>query len=57
MSALDRVKKIADLKRVENWLDSIQEFDPTIRSEVLEQCKTDTEARKYFVIRSGEVGK
>ena len=55
MSALDRVKNIADLKRVENWLDSIHEFDPAIRAEVIEQCKTDPDARRYFVMRCNEM--
>jgi hypothetical protein len=45
-----------DRKKVEAWLDSIQEFDPAIRAEVLDACAKDKEARAYFVMRSGEVG-
>jgi len=47
--------QLTDRQKVEAWLDLIQEFDPAIRAEVLEQCKTDIEARRYYVMRSEEV--
>ena len=55
------MSKLADLKnqdtdrkKVEAWLDKIKEFDPQIRTEVIEQCAKDKEARIYFVSRYNE---
>ena len=50
----DLKREQSDRQKVLDWLASIGETDQACINEVLEQCKTDTEARKYFVMRSGE---
>lgn len=40
-----------DRSNVNAWLDHIQCTDQQERGEVLEKCKTDPEARAYFVGR------
>lgn len=44
-----------DRQKVLDWLASIGETDQACIDEVLEQCKTDPDARKYYVMRSEEV--
>lgn len=44
-----------DRDKVCLWLDHIKEFDEATRAEVFEQCKNDTEARKYYVGRFNEI--
>lgn len=43
-----------DKQDVMAWLDSIEESDPEVVSEVLLRCESDPEARDYFVIRANE---
>lgn len=40
-----------DRQLVEQWLDSISEFDPECRNEVLQQCKK-LGGRVYYVARA-----
>lgn len=42
--------ELADLEKVNAWLDHIGEDDPQCRAEVLENCK-DTDGRDYFLQR------
>ncbi len=37
------------------WLAHIEETDPAIIAEVLDKCRNDVKARRYFLKRSGEV--
>ena len=39
---------------IKGWLTHIEETDPDIIAEVLDQCRTDLEARRYFLQRAGE---
>ena len=39
------------------WLAHIDETDPTIIAEVVDKCRNDLEARRYFLKRSDEVPK
>lgn len=38
-------------QKIEQWLDSIGETDPVIRSETIERCRTDLAVRAYFLAR------
>lgn len=40
-----------DRQKVEIWLDHIHEHDKTCRAEVLDHCKKDKDARRYYVER------
>lgn len=40
-----------ELGVITSWLDLIQEQDPLMRSEVLQKCGRDAEARAYFLER------
>lgn len=44
-----------DRQKVLDWLARIGETDEACINEVLEQCKTDPDARRYYVMRSKEV--
>lgn len=44
----------SDRKKVELWLDHINETDESCRKEVLDQCAKDKEARIYYVDRYRE---
>lgn len=41
----------SDRAKVEKWLDSINEHDPACRAEVIQHCKDDLDARKYYLSR------
>lgn len=41
--------------QVEAWLDFIHEYEPESRREVLDKCRSDPSARRYFLGRSKEV--
>lgn len=43
-----------ELEAIRAWLAFIGENDPAIIAEVLDKCRTDAEARAYFVKRSSE---
>lgn len=43
-----------DKQDVLTWLESIDETDPEVVSDVLHRCEFDPEAREYFVIRANE---
>lgn len=43
-----------DLEAIRAWLAFIGEADPVTVGEVLDKCRTDPEARDYFVRRAGE---
>lgn len=45
---------VGDRQEVAAWLESIEETDPEVVSEVLHRCESDPEARDYFVVRSNE---
>lgn len=52
MTKLSQLKNVdTDREKVSKWLDFIGETDVTCRNEVMEQCKKDLDARKYFVKR------
>lgn len=52
MSKLANLKAgLDDRYKVNAWLDHINCTNPQERGEVLEKCKTDPEARAYFVKR------
>lgn len=44
--------KLTDRQKVEAWLDTIGEFDPACRDEVMRECAADKEARIYYVGRA-----
>lgn len=52
MSLLANLKgNLSDREKILSWLSSIGETDPVCIEEVLKQCATDIEARRYFVWR------
>ena len=51
MTAIERLRVAADLKKVNDWLDRIQEHDPACRKEVLDMCEKDPEARAFYVAK------
>ena len=46
--------QITDRQKVLAWLKFINEDDQAIIDDVIHHCKTDPEARKYFVARHDE---
>ena len=51
----DLKSRESDRELVNAWLDKINEHDPGCRAEVLEQCKNDIEARRFYVrLATGE---
>jgi len=42
-------------KAIRAWLAHIEEIDPAIIAEVLDQCRSDADARQYFIRRAEEV--
>ncbi len=46
--------QMTDRQKVLAWLKFINEDDQTIIDDVIHHCKTDPEARKYFVARHDE---
>jgi hypothetical protein len=48
---------MTDRERVLEWLKFIGETDPDVIGEVLETCRNDKEARKFFVMQSEEIPK
>ncbi len=48
-----QMDKLTDRQKVNNRLDSIGEFDPACRDEVLAACAKDKEVRAYYVGRAG----
>ena len=55
MGKLTKLKNASqDRAKVNDWLDRINETDEACRTEVLEQCAKDPEARAYYVARSEE---
>lgn len=55
MSKLSALKNIGtDRAKVMAWLAHIGETDQIIIDDVIHHCKTDPEARKYFVARHDE---
>ncbi len=44
----------ADEATIRAWLAHIEEGDPAAIAETLEQCRTDADAREYFMRRAGE---
>lgn len=48
---------MTDRERVLKWLAHIGETDQAVIDEVINQCRTDKEARAYYVGRSAEVPK
>nr|VFJ59762.1 MAG: hypothetical protein BECKFW1821B_GA0114236_105017 [Candidatus Kentron sp. FW] len=40
---------------IRDWLAYIKETDPEIIAEIMDRCRSDPEARAYFLGRSGEV--
>ena len=46
--------QMTDRQKVLAWLKFINEDDQTIIDDVIHHCKTDPEARKYFVARHEE---
>lgn len=42
---------MTDRQKVNAFLDSINEHDPAIRAEVLDQCAKDGCARAYYIAR------
>ncbi len=52
----DLKSRESDRELVNAWLDRIAEFDPVCRAEVLEQCKNDIDARRFYVrMATGEL--
>lgn len=51
MSAIDRIKDISNINRVNDWLDWIGEHDEACRAEVIAHCKADSSAMAYYVGR------
>jgi hypothetical protein len=47
----DQNTQLSDRTKVNLWLDAIDEHDPACRAEVMEQCASDKDARRYFVGR------
>ena len=46
----------SDRELVNDWLDRINEHNQACRDEVLEQCKNDPDARKFYVQKAkGEI--
>ncbi len=45
----------SDESRIRAWLDYIEEDDPEAIEEVIEKCRLDMEARRYFLGRAEEV--
>jgi hypothetical protein len=43
-----------DLAAIRQWLTFIGEHDPACINEVLENCRLDPDARRYYVGRSSE---
>ena len=41
-------------QKIEQWLDSIGETDPQIRTETIERCRRDLRVRAYFLARRKE---
>ena len=48
-----KMDKLTDRQKINNWLDSIGEFDPACREEVMDACAKDKEVRAYYVSRAG----
>ncbi len=44
-----------DREKIASWLAHIGETDPATIAEVMEHCRTDKQARAYYVGRSAEV--
>ena len=49
------MKTLTDRDKVLAWLNHINETDQAIIDEVIEACRTDPEARAYYVGRSSEI--
>lgn len=54
MAAIDRLKSLSDLQKVNEWLDRIGETDQECRNEVIDQCRNDKEAMDYYLSRYAE---
>jgi len=46
-----------EASNIRAWLAHIEETDPAIIAEVVDNCRNDQDARRYFLKRSGEVPK
>jgi len=56
MRLSDLKKGLSDRAKVEQWLDHILEFDPACRNEILEACRNDPEARRFYVAKFEDCG-
>jgi len=55
MSLLNELKnQTNDLKKVNEWLDRIGEYDKACRDEVINSCRDDKEAMNYYLSRWAE---
>ena len=43
--------------KIRTWLEHIEETDSDIVEEVIKKCRTDPEAKRYFLLRSEETPK
>ena len=56
LTVVERAQAMGDRAKVNSWLDWINERNPEIRADVLDQCAKDPEARAYFVERHRTMG-
>lgn len=53
---IELVKRFRDDAEIKSWLAHINETDPQIIADVIQQCHNDKEANEYFLGRAREVG-
>jgi hypothetical protein len=46
------IMTVAQTERIAEWLNGIGEFDFLVVEETMERCKTDFDARRYFLMRA-----
>lgn len=52
----DIKKQASDRQLINDWLDRINEHDPALRNEVLDQCKSNPDVRAFYVKKAkGEI--
>lgn len=52
MGLLEADASTGDIEAIRQWLTFIGEHDPRVIAEVLDNCRTDADARRYFTRRA-----
>lgn len=50
-TAIERLQAQSDRQKIEFWLDHINERCEATRAEVMSMCKSNQDARRYYVSR------